>query len=171
MVKLGSNVALCCGADSLEVIGTGGLGVEVGKKNQWHNLYVCKKCKKVFYELADFGDVVQLFYSKKGTREYQKELVEQDQRRKENPGYFGVITKMVKVNVFVPVRGGIKIGIKTLKGYRSFWFDFVLEDLDMATYEDFLRWGFENISEWDVSHIKTIYKREVKKLKQEEKVA
>lgn len=67
--KLGSNACLCCDVENLEILGTGGLS-NVGKKGQYHNGYYCPKCKKVFYELADFGDVVHLFYTKKGTMEH-----------------------------------------------------------------------------------------------------
>jgi hypothetical protein len=170
-MKLGSNQALCCGTESLEILGTGDMGVKVGKMKQWHNLYACKNCKKVFYELADFGEVVQLFYSKKGSIEYQKELVEKAKKIKENPNYYGVITKMLKVHVFVPPRGGLKIGIKTLKGYRAFWLDYPLDSLKDISYQDLVAWGFDNIVEFDTSTIRHVYERQLRELKQEGKIA
>lgn len=161
MKKSGSDIAVCCESESLDILGTGG-NIEVGKPNQWHNLYVCKKCKKVFYELADFGDVIQIFYSKKGTIRYQEDLVERERNR--NPKYQPKITKLIKVNLFIPVRGGLKMGIKTLNGYRSYWMESPLDSLIYVTYQDLVEWGFDNIEEDDLWTIQSSYKSQLSDL-------
>jgi hypothetical protein len=169
MRKFGSNVALCCNNKSLEILGTGGMGVDVGKRGQWHNLYACTNCNKVFYELADFGDVIQLFYSKKGTREYQKDLVEN--AKNFNPANAPRITKLLHVRLFVPVRGGVKLGIKTLKGYRAVWLPQAFDSLKLFTYEDYVKLGFDNIEKEDVYSLPGIYERKLKALYKEEQLA
>lgn len=57
-----------------EILGTGGQD-GVGKKGKYCNIYYCPLCKKVYYEDCHFReDLIKIFYSKKGTCDYLKEL-------------------------------------------------------------------------------------------------
>lgn len=70
-----NNQNVCCHYEQWEILGTGVFD-KVGYGNgHYCNLYYCPLCKKVYYEDCHFRtDVIKVFYSKKATCYYLKEL-------------------------------------------------------------------------------------------------
>ena len=66
---------VCDHNEEWEILGTGG-HENVGAKGKYYNIYYCPLCKKLYYEDCHFRELIKVFYSKKGTRDYLKEVVE-----------------------------------------------------------------------------------------------
>lgn len=64
---------ICIHTKCWDIIGTG-RQQNVGRESRYYNAYFCPKCKKVYYEDYHFTEPIRLFYTKKGTVEYLKEI-------------------------------------------------------------------------------------------------
>lgn len=59
-----------------DILGTG-RQPNVGAKGKYYNAYYCQRCKKVYYENCHFRELIKVFYSRKGTVEHLKYIVEE----------------------------------------------------------------------------------------------
>lgn len=67
---------VCNHNEDWEILGTGGQDNVGVKKGYFYNIYYCPLCKKVYYEDCHFRkDLIKVFYSKKGTGDYLKDIV------------------------------------------------------------------------------------------------